>query len=119
MQLILVGALMAACPSGGSGSRDAGVVALTCMVEAPTMCTQTQLRYADVRPIVQQHCVTCHSSTTSGPWPLTSWQDFADWSDLVRDALVRCEMPPRDAGTHFSNDERQLILEWLSCGFPR
>lgn len=91
-----------------------------CAVVPPEACTATTLRYADVKPAFDTHCVSCHDGATpTGPWPLKTWQDIADWQSLVRDDLANCSMPPADAGTVMTLAEKQQILEWLRCGAPR
>jgi len=90
-----------------------------CRAEAATECPSPTPVYADVQPIIERRCVTCHSETSTGPWPLTSYQDVADWYDVVRDEVLRCSMPPPDSATPLTSAESQAILEWIRCGFPR
>lgn len=91
-----------------------------CLVTAPTTCTQTQLRWADIEPIIQQRCVPCHDGSQP-QWPLRTYTDVADWSDIVRQNVVDCAMPPLDGGIQvgMTNVERRLILDWIKCDFPR
>jgi hypothetical protein len=89
-----------------------------CNATEPAECPTPMPTYADVQPILERRCVTCHSDTSTGPWPLTTYQDVVDWYDLVRDDVLRCTMPPRDSPP-LTRAESRAILEWLSCGFPR
>lgn len=75
-------------------------------------------RYADVQPIFERRCVVCHSGR-SKEWPLTSYQDVADWSEFVRDEVQRCAMPPPGSGVPITTEERAAILTWIRCGYPR
>lgn len=90
----------------------------TCDAVAPDSCGDPSIRFADVQPLFENHCVGCHYGQLGGPWPLKSYMDIADWSDVVRDDLVGCSMPPPDAGTTMTRDERAVILNWLRCGVP-
>jgi hypothetical protein len=90
----------------------------TCDVVAPEACGNAALRFDDVKPLFETHCVPCHYGQLGGPWPMKSYMDVADWHDIVRDDLVNCSMPPEDAGTTMTTAERALILDWLRCGFP-
>lgn len=90
-----------------------------CAVDAPTACPDASPRYADLVPIFRRRCVTCHDGTTEGPWPLDTYGHISDWQREVRDELVRCSMPPADAGVVFPVEERDAILTWLRCGLPQ
>ena len=43
----------------------------------------------------------------------------ADWYGEIRAQMVACTMPPVDAGLAMSLAERQKILSWIRCGFPK
>lgn len=90
------------------------------MVTAPTACTQTQLRWADVEPIILARCTPCHDGSQP-QWPLQAYTEVADWADIIRQDVVDCTMPPLDAGVNvgMTNVERRLILDWIKCDFPR
>jgi hypothetical protein len=122
--LFLAVATLAGCAGRGAGPGDAaagdtGVVPLTCSALAPTACTiDPPPRYDQIAGIVVARCVPCHDGVDpDGPWPLTSYEDVADWNDIVRDELVACTMPPADGGVTISAEERQALLMWLRCGF--
>ncbi len=92
-----------------------------CEVTAPTECPSPAPTYADIKPIVARRCSSssCHSGAAGGPWPLTEYEDIADWWDITRDQLLACTMPPPDSGVVMTSDERMTMLVWLRCGFPR
>jgi uncharacterized membrane protein len=96
----------------GSASWDAG----PCSVAAPTACPDPAPHYADVAPILQQRCVTCHSDEAGAPWPLTDYDHVAAWADAIQSDLLACLMPPWDAGIPISTDETAAILTWILCG---
>ena len=99
------------CPT--PAKPDAGV---TCTVVAPETCASPALRFADVKPLFEVHCVMCHYGELGGPWSLKTHTDIADWAGEVRDDIADCSMPPADAGTTMTDGERALILDWLRCG---
>lgn len=112
-------ALMAltCCGSEGQGRPDsaAGPVA-ECSVKVPTACPEPAVRYADVEPLIASKCVSCHYGALGGPWPLTTYDDAADWKDTIRDDVLDCSMPPPDSGVTLSDDERLSLLSWVRCG---
>jgi uncharacterized membrane protein len=106
--------------SDASAARDASVDA----AQPPPQCTDVviaacptpALRYVDVKPIFDQRCISCHSPSWTGPWPLDTYGHVADWQDDIRTNLLRCSMPPPDAGIPITTEERRQILTWLACG---
>jgi hypothetical protein len=104
--------------SGGGGGSEA------CNVTAPTACPSPAPTYEqDIKPIIEQRCLTCHSGDGMSElcpicWGLTSYQHVADWEDVIRGAMVACEMPPPNSGITMTNAERLKILEWLRCDLP-
>jgi uncharacterized membrane protein len=117
-QRTLCGA-MAPIVLGACASQDPAPKPFVCNVTAPTECPDPMPRYADVEPIIARRCVTCHSDTSTGPWPLTTYQDVVDWWDVIRGEVLRCSMPPPDSGQSLTSGESQLILEWIRCNSPR
>jgi len=88
-----------------------------CNATPATECPTPAPTYADVKPILERQCENCHSDTSTGPWPLTTYQDVVDWYDLVREDVLRCSMPPRDSPP-LTRAESRAILEWIECGYP-
>ncbi|MFT3710127.1 MAG: hypothetical protein QM817_21055 [Archangium sp.] len=112
--------VVAGCPPpmpGYDGGYDAGPGEV-CMPVAPTMCTETQLRWADIEPVIVSRCFQCHDGSQP-QWPLRTYSDVADWADIVRGDIVDCTMPPLDSGVSMTNAERRLILDWIKCSYPR
>ncbi len=87
-----------------------------CHAERVTECPEPAPVFADVAPIFQEVCSTCHSEP-GGPWPLDDYQHIADWQDVIRDDLLTCAMPPPNQGVTLSDSDRQLILTWIRCGY--
>jgi uncharacterized membrane protein len=114
-QLLGLSCLLVGASCSVPAPPDAGPA---CDAIAPDFCDKPTLRFVDVQPLFEIYCVTCHYGQAGGPWPLKSHMDIADWTDVVRDDLVDCSMPPADAGTSMTREERALILDWLRCGAP-
>jgi hypothetical protein len=89
-----------------------------CDVTAPTACSDPPLRYADVEPIFADRCTGCHNGS-DGRWPLTTYQHVADWYAEIRGQMLSCTMPPLGSGVAMTLEERERILLWIRCGFPR
>jgi len=113
-------ALLPGCSTPGSPASDAASEdPLVCSVTAPVACPSAVPGYAaDVAPIIERRCLSCHSGSTLGPWPLTAYQHVADWQDMIRSQLLDCTMPPPEAGIPMTNAERLSILLWIRCGLP-
>ena len=102
-------------PDGGTGHEEPSA----CSVTAPTTCPDPAPRYADVAPIFESRCVTCHAGAPGGPWSLADYGHVSDWQDTVRSNVRDCSMPPPDAGVPMKLEERLTILSWIRCGLPR
>lgn len=122
---VLLAGMLVGCGSSGAPSStgeqdaDVSVEPVECNVEAPTSCPDPPPRYADVEPIFQERCVGCHDGAEDGPWPLTSYSHAADWHDIIRAAMLDCTMPPPESGMTMTTAERETLLNWLRCGFPK
>jgi len=84
------------------------------------MCAAPGPSYAsDVVPILDKRCNNCHAENTDGgPWPLGGYDDVTAWRDTIMNDLLRCTMPPADAGVPIPNDERAILMAWIICGTP-
>ncbi len=82
---------------------------------------------ADVAPIVQAKCQSCHRSGQVGPFPLLGFEDARKRSEGIAEVVEDRRMPPWHADPrfgHFSNDrsltprERATLLAWVEQGSP-
>ncbi|MEQ1843752.1 MAG: hypothetical protein ABL994_25390, partial [Verrucomicrobiales bacterium] len=81
-----------------------------------------------VAPILQQHCVSCHSPGNIGPFPMSSHEKVKGWADMIQEVLLEQRMPPWPADPaigHFktlrsmSDGETRTLLDWIAQGTPR
>jgi len=95
------------------------LVTAVCSEIAAPDCSGEVPRYADVEPIFRAKCVPCHLSETDGPWPLKTYEDIADWADLIRKDVLDCSMPPTDGDVSMSHVQRLILATWVLCGYPQ
>lgn len=84
--------------------------------------------YADVKPIIDQHCIECHTPGGVAPFPLTTYEDLAKRASFVKVATQNRYMPPWYADPQFQNyhgqrrlseEDLQTIAEWADKGAPK
>jgi hypothetical protein len=106
---------------GGSPAPldDAALTSQACeALDAAPPCVTPMPSFAnDIFPMLNRDCNgACHIAGGVA-WPLTDYQDVADWSLLIQIQIASCEMPPTDAGSLPSAD-RDALLNWIACGTP-
>jgi uncharacterized membrane protein len=71
--------------------------------------------FAQVQPIVEQRCATCHSGTAAplGVRLESEDQITARAEDIERQAVLTRAMPPGNA-TRMTEEERELLAAWIS-----
>jgi Tfp pilus assembly protein PilF len=83
---------------------------------------------ADVAPILQRQCVSCHQPNGHAPFPLTTYADARDRAALIASATRSRRMPPwlprqgnhRFVGERILSDRELTILErWAQQGAPK
>ncbi|HEV3122693.1 MAG TPA: redoxin domain-containing protein [Isosphaeraceae bacterium] len=87
-----------------------------------------QVTYAaDVAPIVQAKCQSCHRPGQSGPFSLLTYDQTRRWAASIRDVIDERRMPPWHADPrygHFENDrslsprQRAILMAWVAQGTP-
>jgi hypothetical protein len=73
-----------------------------------------------ILPLIHDHCISCHDAETlEGNLDMTAFRRVEDirgahptW-ELVLSRVVAGEMPPRDASTTMSAEERQKFTQWI------
>ena len=105
------------CGGSGDSAPDSGTdVDALCSISVPAGCPAPAPVYADVQPIFEQRCVTCHNNQPGSPWALNDYYHIADWQEAVSQMVADCEMPPADSGIPMTALEREKILTWVQCG---
>lgn len=84
--------------------------------------------FADVAPVFEKNCVTCHRKGEIGPMPLTSYAEIRPWAKAIRASVLKRSMPPWHAdpnrSKHFANNralstaEVDRIVRWVDAGAP-
>ena len=93
-----------------------GVVALALWLKPDETPAQSeQVTFAQVQPIIEERCATCHSGASA---PLgvrfeTQEQIEARAEDIRRQAVETSAMPPGNA-TGITEEERDLLAAWVA-----
>jgi hypothetical protein len=98
--------------TGESGSTDVG--------------EQGPITYHEhIRPLVETHCLNCHSEGGIGPVSLTSWAEVEPWAELLVASVESSVMPPwlpdnscrsmRDSYA-LTSEQQQLFTRWRDDG---
>lgn len=81
--------------------------------------------YSHIKPILDRHCVECHSAGGAAPFTLTSYEDVEKRADFIKIAVETRYMPPWFADTAFqtyhnqrglSSAELKTIADWVALG---
>ena len=99
-------------------AQQAVATALFVASEQGATALATPTFYADVLPILQQNCQTCHraAGTNMGgniaPWPLVTYDDARVRAPRIANAVREGRMPPWDAAdAHKGTFENERVLE--------
>jgi mono/diheme cytochrome c family protein len=82
---------------------------------------------ADIAPILQENCQSCHQEGAIGPMPLMTYQDARRWSSRMRNLIVAREMPPYQYDTdvgiqdlqydpRMSDEDIATVVAWVEQG---
>ena len=84
--------------------------------------------HADIAPIIQAECTSCHSPDNIGPFDLTSLANVQQYSAAIAQSIRSGSMPPmpaKDDNCREIDDERIMetadkrkILDWIDAGMP-
>jgi copper type II ascorbate-dependent monooxygenase-like protein len=83
--------------------------------------------YRDVKPILEQHCVQCHSDGNIGEGPLTSYEEASLRAPLIAQQVETRTMPPFHAGPGCNEYEHDpsladetiaTLVQWADLGAP-
>ena len=83
--------------------------------------------HADIRPLLDKHCISCHVEGGIAPFPLDSFDDVRGVSAAIAYSLEQGTMPPwppTSGYTRIENDrllsdeEKYVFLAWLASDMP-
>ncbi len=83
--------------------------------------------YADILPILQDHCQICHRASGIAPMPLQTYAQGRQWAKAIAGETESRRMPPWFADSrfgHFSNDpsltgqQIETLVSWVNAGAP-
>lgn len=100
-----------------------------CLIgRVPRVAPHGEVTYTKhIARIVQNRCAECHRSSEIGPMDLTTYDQVAGWSEMIREVVSEGRMPPwfaNPAHGEFKNDarlteeEKGLFYQWVECGCP-
>ncbi|MGH3066381.1 MAG: urate hydroxylase PuuD, partial [Gaiellaceae bacterium] len=93
-----------------------GVVALAIWLEPDTpTAPATRVTFAEIAPIVEERCATCHSGAAA---PLgikfETQEQIEAWAGAIeQQAVITRRMPPGNA-TGITEEERELLGSWIA-----
>ncbi|HEY2752452.1 hypothetical protein [Phenylobacterium sp.] len=117
-------ALLAGKPPPAAHAAGSGA-----LIAFPARTQTAQLTYVkDVAPILDKHCVACHSQGGIGPFAMTNYAIVKGFAPMIREVIRTDRMPPYHADPrvgHFSDskrlspDEIKTLVHWVETGAPR
>lgn len=81
-----------------------------------------------IAPIIENKCLSCHSSVASFKPTLNSYEKIHGWATMIKETLMTDRMPPFSADTHYGKykndislkpEEKRLLMLWIEQGMPR
>lgn len=81
-----------------------------------------------IKPMLNQNCMPCHSANGSGPFPLETYEQVKNRSELVRFQVLARLMPPVftsseygqfSTGHTLSDQQIRDFQSWIQSGLPR
>ena len=93
---------------------------------AATGTTAVPTYYRDVRPIIAEHCVSCHQEKKGAPFLLTGYRDAEKRAPQIAQVTNAKFMPPWKPDSHgelfgenrLSAQEIDILQRWASDGAP-
>jgi hypothetical protein len=125
---LLLASAFAACSSPSDFGTDAqkpdatddASPAMTCPA-TPSGCANVPSYANDIAPLVKRTCATCHApGGVASDRDLTTYAGVSRWASTAYAQLIRCLMPPLDAGPDamVTASERGQLEQWINCGAP-
>jgi hypothetical protein len=109
-----LGAMAACSPDPGiEPPRPCPAVDTTCPAQPPSFAHEAD-------PIIVKYCNACHGEggIEQALYDYTTYQGVFRARSSMASFVSDCRMPPLDAGLFPTDQERQVLLQWISCGAP-
>ena len=84
---------------------------------------------ADIVPILERNCVSCHHDGAIAPWSMSSHAMIMGWSPMMKEVVMTKRMPPGQIDPHvglpikdvagLTIEEKQKLIQWIEDGSPR
>lgn len=126
--LVLLAALTgAACQDQDKTTKTASLPLGATSIPEPLKIDRTLTWWADVKPLIDSRCATCHDQGGPGRGALTTYEQVLKRKDAIKAAVVQRTMPPylalnscNDYDNNWSLDETQrgTIVSWIDQGAP-
>lgn len=93
----------------------------------PALCAAPPSFYADVQPILEKNCVSCHRPGEAAPMSFLSYKEVRPYAAAIKASVAQRRMPPWNADPHvgaFANDRSlsaadiRTLTEWAANGAP-
>jgi len=91
--------------------------------------SEAQVTFSEhIAPIIYNHCTSCHRTGEIAPFPLTNYNEVAEWADMIKYVTGIKYMPPWKPDPQYqrylqenflSEDEIQKISDWVDQGTPQ
>lgn len=108
---------------------------MTLVVSAAAGAAADPVTFANVQPILREHCIECHQPAGNdlmgmvAPMPLRTYEETRPWAKAIARAVQSREMPPWHAAPEFhgvfrnertlTKAEIQTVVQWVETGARR
>ena len=93
---------------------------------ATTLPAANPVTYADLRPVLERHCVGCHQKGEIAPMAFGTYQETRPWAKAMKQSVLKRSMPPWHADAETSRrihnsrllpeSEVRQIVAWVDGG---
>ena len=113
-------------PTPSVAGAAVGLLCLAASLTGHSRVTTRLSWHADIRPIVERHCLSCHTGREATV-SLDTYSDARPWARAIREEVLERRMPPwfaRPGGARFANERRlspveiDLLVAWADGGAP-
>ena len=98
------------------------------LLALPGLCLAGPTFHADVEPLLQKHCQSCHRPGEAAPMSLLSYGEVRPWARAIHEAVALNRMPPWFADPEYgewsnahvlTSAEKRTIADWVESGAER